>query len=338
MIFEKSQYITSSTFLSAADVVYIANVTDQMINLIKNKNLKIISKNPFYKTIKSSNFSLSEGDIIYCNSSYLENLFYYLKNVKNLNNLALISGQSDRLIDEHIFSKKPDCIKTWFAINVTYSHKDLIPIPLGIANEYSPKNIRVSDIDNSKIKNFKKLEKLYVNLRKNTNLNERSGIENLFKDEEWVTFKEPNLNIKQYMTDLSLHKFVLCPWGNGIDTHRLWETLYSGGIPVTKFNTAYESFKNLPIIFVNNYEEINIDFLQKESMKVNKNKLDLLLNNYWIELIQKNQKVKNIKLQETVQEKFLFEKFYWKKLFIISKIRSRIKIIKFYLKKLNKFN
>jgi len=337
MTFKKSQYITSSTFLSAADVVYIANVTDQMMNLIKNKNLRIISKNSLYKTVKSSNFTLSEGDIIYCNSSYLENLFYYLKNINNLTNLTLISGQSDRLIDESIFSKKPDCIKTWFAINVTSFHKDLLPIPLGIANDYSPKNIRVRDIEKSNIKNFPKIEKLYVNLRKNTNLTERSGIENLFKDKEWVTFKEPNLSIEQYMTDLSLHKFVLCPWGNGIDTHRLWETLYSGGIPVTKFSTAYESFKSLPIIFVNNYEEVNLEFLQNEYLKINNNKIDMLLSNYWVELIQKNQKgkVSNLKLQETINENLLFETLYWKKLFLISKIKSRIKILKYYL---NKFN
>lgn len=32
------------------------------------------------------------------------------------------------------------------------------------------------------------------------------------------------------------HDMVLCPEGNGFDTHRFWETLYMGGVPVVKQN------------------------------------------------------------------------------------------------------
>ena len=65
----------------------------------------------------------------------------------------------------------------------------------------------------------------------------------------------------------------------------------------------------------------------------------MLFSNYWLDLIQKNQqrKVSNPKLQETINENLLFETLYWKKLFLISKIKSRFKVLKFYLNKLNKF-
>ena len=47
---------------------------------------------------------------------------------------------------------------------------------------------------------------------------------------------------------MSKHNFVLAPWGNGIDTHRFWEILYSGSIPVTKKHIIYDSFQNIPRI------------------------------------------------------------------------------------------
>ena len=35
------------------------------------------------------------------------------------------------------------------------------------------------------------------------------------------------------------------PYGNGYDTHRIWEALYSGSIPVVKENKAFNQFKDL---------------------------------------------------------------------------------------------
>jgi hypothetical protein len=39
---------------------------------------------------------------------------------------------------------------------------------------------------------------------------------------------------RRYYKLLSEFKFVLCPRGNGIDTHRFWETLYSGSVPIVE--------------------------------------------------------------------------------------------------------
>ena len=73
-----------------------------------------------------------------------------------------------------------------------FEDANLIPIPLGLANNYSPKNIRVNDLLNYKFENINKENKLYINLRKSTNYKERENIENLFKDKDWVVIKEPN--------------------------------------------------------------------------------------------------------------------------------------------------
>ena len=40
------------------------------------------------------------------------------------------------------------------------------------------------------------------------------------------------LSPSEYQIMLGKYKYVLCPRGNGIDTHRFWETLYKGNLPV----------------------------------------------------------------------------------------------------------
>ena len=48
----------------------------------------------------------------------------------------------------------------------------------------------------------------------------------------------------EYLNELSKYRFCLCLRGNGIDTHRFWESLYLGVIPVILNNktTACDNF------------------------------------------------------------------------------------------------
>ena len=50
-------------------------------------------------------------------------------------------------------------------------------------------------------------------------------------------------DIEEYERDLLTSNFVLCPEGNGIDTHRVWEALYSGSIPIVRIETHLKNFK-----------------------------------------------------------------------------------------------
>ena len=36
--------------------------------------------------------------------------------------------------------------------------------------------------------------------------------------------------------------FIISPPGNGIDTHRVWETIYAGSYPVVEKNLSMNSF------------------------------------------------------------------------------------------------
>jgi len=71
--------------------------------------------------------------------------------------------------------------------------------------------------------------------------------------------------------------------GNGIATHREWETLYMGTIPIQKKDLNNRFFTELPICFVNEWEEITEDLLNKEYERIRNStwKIEMLTFEYW---------------------------------------------------------
>ncbi len=55
--------------------------------------------------------------------------------------------------------------------------------------------------------------------------------------------------------------FVISPPGNGLDTHRTWEALALGRIPIVQRTGIEPIFEGLPVLIVNSYEEITQDLL-----------------------------------------------------------------------------
>jgi hypothetical protein len=130
-------------------------------------------------------------------------------------------------------------------------------------------------------KNIRNL--VYLNVKISTNIRERSHLYELFKNKDWVTIEggKDRINYMQYINNIHSHKFILSPPGNGIDCHRTWEVLYLGSIPIVKKSICMDFFKDLPIIFVDDYRQITPEFLEKENIKNKDKKLDMLSFNYW---------------------------------------------------------
>jgi hypothetical protein len=111
------------------------------------------------------------------------------------------------------------------------------------------------------------------------------------KQSKYITLDNPTLSLYDMFQKIQDHKMVLCPAGNGIDTHRLWEVLYSHKIPVT-IKTGdykiYKLYKELPIIILDNIENLlNYDLIKnKYDNIINKQyNLEILNSFYWKEKI-----------------------------------------------------
>ena len=96
----------------------------------------------------------------------------------------------------------------------------------------------------------------------------------------------------EYFTKVSKSKFNICPRGNGIDNFRLWDSIYLGAIPIVVKKTVFHDYlKDLPILFLDSYEEfenLNKEFLEETYQKMLKKKYNYkkLLFSYWINKIE----------------------------------------------------
>lgn len=189
--------------------------------------------------------------------------------------------------DTHIDFLNNNCINNIFAQNINTSkmYDKLSLLPLGIANSMWPHGNMVKIYNTIKDTYlYKKNKNIYVNINPATFQYRKILLDNIennsnFKISKGKTFEE-------YLKELASHKFCLCIRGNGIDTHRFWESLYLGVIPViinnkyTKCNTFVEYLKKQEIPF---YEIKNdeIDFKNKYTNEFFDDKLyNKILNKY----------------------------------------------------------
>ena len=83
------------------------------------------------------------------------------------------------------------------------------------------------------------------------------------RGKEWAKVEHPNLELNDYKKNLENSSFVLCPWGNGFDTHRIWESLYSGSIPIIENHLTYQYLESLPChLFIDNLVNLNEEYLK----------------------------------------------------------------------------
>tara|TARA_Y100001958_G_scaffold156915_1_gene150666 strand:- start:6859 stop:7884 length:1026 start_codon:yes stop_codon:yes gene_type:complete len=287
---KSNEYISSYNFARIADKVYAESLTFNQYELIKNNNTKIISKSENQVLYINTNFLIKENDVIFCNTYMIKSLFEVLRNVKNLTNIKLITTQTDHLITEELFLSKPLCISEWYAVNVGFVHKKLIPIPLGLANKYSEKNLQIEDFINQKITSAKK-NIIYSNFQINTNYQHRKKVLRNLKFNNSATIAEPNLRNDEYKKNLLSYNFIVCPWGNGIDSHRVWESLYSNSIPIIFEHATFKTLNNLPKIKISNLKQLRSPSLISQFVdeQFNFEKLNIL----WWESIIRNKKIKN---------------------------------------------
>ena len=87
------------------------------------------------------------------------------------------------------------------------------------------------------------------------------------------------------------YSFVICPHGGGLDCHRNWEALCLGCIIIVKTSSIDNLYKDLPVLIVKDWIDINIDLLNstviefKNKFINNEFNIEKLKLSYWIELI-----------------------------------------------------
>jgi len=237
-------------------------------------DLNSFEYNPEINSEKEKHFHISQfrkmsyynnPKIVFCYGHFLKELSEYLDCF--LNDFVLISHNSDENItNEAHFMKIINCKKIikWFSQNISFNHNKLEFIPIGIANtmwEHGDlnmfKHIFQYYYDDEKIKQAKQRH-IYMNFKIETNIEKRMMCYNeLYQKIPFLEKTHPFHNLLR----LAEYKYCVCPQGNGLDTHRLWECFYLKVVPIVLKSDFTEIIKktNLPMIVLNSWGELDVN-------------------------------------------------------------------------------
>jgi hypothetical protein len=240
----------------------------------------------------SCNFSpqtIPEKSIIFVKTDFVpfffEQIFPRLKNP-----IILITHNSDYSAPGKFASylENPKIIM-WFGQNKDiYYHPKFMGIPIGIANsEWPHGNQAVFNriLDSLETTSLQRIEKAYINFSSSTNPDRRTVL-NLVKDKPFSFVATPK-SIGAYLQEMSHFKYVISPFGNGLDCHRTWEALYTGCIPIVTTSTLDSLYEELPVIIFNTWKDLSFEKLQEKYLDLSK----LVINDkkiymdYWTKVI-----------------------------------------------------
>jgi hypothetical protein len=97
-----------------------------------------------------------------------------------------------------------------------------------------------------------------------------------------------NTGFESYMNELTSYKFCVSPPGRGIDTHRTWEALMVGTIPIILSSPLNDLYKTLPCIVVDDFSIITKEFLNETYKEIIEKEYDysILYTEYWKKQIE----------------------------------------------------
>jgi len=164
-------------------------------------------------------------------------------------------------------------VSFWLAQNATVSHPRLHPVPIGIANSMWPHgDIRAlaRAMRRAQRKRREPLS-LFTQFNASTHPSRAVAAEALRANfPAKAVDSTPSLRWRQYLELLASHQFSACPRGNGIDTHRMWESLYLGVVPVVERTELSEHWRacGLPLVLVDAWSEVNPERLSHEAERL----------------------------------------------------------------------
>lgn len=226
--------------------------------------------------------------------------------------VIIIESDVIKLNKEWLNNERLTGVFTW---NKPFEHEKMYEIPIGL-NYNRQYSVLTSWLKTQDIFNQNKPKLLCMNCSLSTSP-ERVRLNNIVKS-KWEKFCDilPFVSCKKsyYIPsniegkirisetdskcydDWKPYKFILSPQGAGLDCHRTWEAIICGIIPIVKSSSIDNLFKDLPVLIVDDWEDINEDMLIKYYDIISNNKknnvysMEKLHLSYWKNIIENNSK------------------------------------------------
>jgi hypothetical protein len=200
---------------------------------------------------------LNDGDVIFCESELLKELEESVL-INADKKIVLILGNSDQSNGSNIEPvKRLKCVTFIFAQNLEKRIEGVEVLPIGLENAWRSNYGRVRKYRSGMNHNFPKVSRIMWSFNVANNVASRLSAKNYLTDSKVADFMG-DLSAKKHRDALKRYKFVAAPPGNGLDTHRTWEAIYLGCIPIVlrSHMTMRFSELGLPVLIVDSFEEV----------------------------------------------------------------------------------
>jgi hypothetical protein len=220
--------------------------------------------------------------ITFCRSDLVTQLRNY--NVKQNHGQILIAGNSD--FDFNDFVTLPHGnFQTFYLQNSFISDDDKVfTLPIGVENlslgiNGLPKNLVSTQDWKTRSK------KIMVGPFSPTHEERQELLKKAGDPKGVFQIVEGPISPGKFAKLMLQFRYVACPRGNGMDTHRFWEALYRGSVPVVKRSKWSESLLTLkiPLVVVEDWDETSkaIGVFEKSFAGFNPKKIEALWIGYW---------------------------------------------------------
>ena len=260
--------LCGDNFLRICDVFIgsINSINDNPNNVKIQKNIVNIESN--------INNTINKNKVIFVKTDDLPNFYKKIFNLRiDIRNKIILTHNSDYEIDSKYINVL-NIVKKQYSQNCLIGHKNLTPIPIGIENNmwFDHKILHKIRIR----RDIKKEKSFYFYFSMSTHFSRNECYEKLKNKLIWNN----KLTKEEYFIELKKHKYAICPRGNGIDTHRIWECLYLDVIPIM-LKRDFFGIDNLPIVYLNSWDELDVNNINTnfKNIKLSKIIIDYYKNN-----------------------------------------------------------
>jgi hypothetical protein len=188
-----------------------------------------------------------DKDWVFINGDYIDRFFTLMPLITTKRYFVIVHN-SDLIFTESKLERLRKYVYRVYAINTNFSHPRVTTIPIGFMDNqleflatFQPSN-QERDIE------------IYLNFKPHHNFEKRLDCIRAFEGDPRVTVRD-RVTVPEYYTDLCRSKFVLCPEGTGIDTHRVYEAMLCGATPVVLRNSLSHLYEKLPVCIVNSWTD-----------------------------------------------------------------------------------
>lgn len=236
-------------------------------------------------------------------NDFLNKLFPYINHP-----FILVTNDSDLTVPYDLFTNTAKFnnfinsrfILHWYSQNLVISHNKMTRIPIGLDYHTMARIDQISPISQEELllsikdksppfweRKIKCHGSFQHNMVNKYCYDRRDAINGIPRN--CIDYQQ-NLPRNETWENQSIYSFVVSPHGNGYDCHRTWESLILGCIVIVKKSGLDELYRDLPVLIVNEWSDINMDLLEStvENFKIKQFNYNKLLLKYWVDKIRYN--------------------------------------------------